>query len=90
MKYYLEVENIKCGGCANSITKKITAITGVSEVEIDIEKGGVAFACEETMFEEVKTTLHNIGYPVLGSVAGFDKIKTKAKSFASCAIGKMG
>lgn len=89
MKYYLEVENIKCGGCANSITKKITAIDGVSEIEVEVEKGGVAFTCEETLFEKVKTTLHDIGYPVLGSVTGFDKIKTKAKSFASCAIGKM-
>lgn len=90
MKHYLEVENIKCGGCANSITKKITAIEGVSAVEIEVEKGGVAFIADKTLFEKVKETLHSIGYPVVGSVEGFDKIKTKAKSFASCAIGKMG
>jgi copper chaperone len=89
MKYYLEVENIKCGGCANSITKKIESISGVTEVEIDVEKGGVGFTCEESLFETIKETLHSIGYPVVGSVEGFDKIKTKAKSFASCAIGKM-
>jgi hypothetical protein len=34
--------------------------------------------------------MKNIGYPFVGeALSGFETIETKAKSFVSCAIGKM-
>jgi len=33
--------------------------------------------------------LLDLGYPEIDSVEGFDSAKAKAKSFVSCAIGKM-
>ena len=33
-----DVENIKCGGCENSIRKGLSSIAGVSEVQIDREQ----------------------------------------------------
>ncbi|MGA0825543.1 MAG: heavy-metal-associated domain-containing protein, partial [Burkholderiaceae bacterium] len=34
---YLEVENIKCGGCENSIVKGLRAIDGVTDISINRE-----------------------------------------------------
>ena len=41
MNLDIRVENIKCGGCANSIEKKTRTISGVSDVVVDIENGKV-------------------------------------------------
>jgi hypothetical protein len=38
---------------------------------------------------EVVKILLNLGYPETNSVHGFSSAKAKAKSFVSCAIGKM-
>jgi len=46
MNLDIRVENIKCGGCANSIEKKIRAISGVSDVVVDIENGKVVVSGE--------------------------------------------
>ena len=37
MIYELQVENIKCGGCTNSIVNKLKKIDGVLSVDVDIE-----------------------------------------------------
>ena len=37
MKISINVENIRCGGCANTITKKLSAIEGINAVEVAIE-----------------------------------------------------
>ncbi len=41
MKHEIEVENIKCGGCANTIKGKLGALDGVSDVQVDIENGRI-------------------------------------------------
>ena len=37
----LEILNLKCGGCANSIKKGILTIEGVTEVSVDLETSKV-------------------------------------------------
>ena len=39
----LSIENLKCGGCANTVTKAVEKIDGTSEVFVNLEKGTVAF-----------------------------------------------
>jgi len=89
MKYSIEIDNIKCYGCANTIRKKILAINNVEKVTVDIETGEVTVTSSKNLREEIKTTLHTIGYPERGSSEGFDQLRTKATSFVSCAIGRM-
>lgn len=36
------VENIKCGGCTASITRRLKGIPGVIEVRVDVAEGRVA------------------------------------------------
>ena len=90
MKVSIEVENIRCGGCANTITKKLTAIEGVDTVDVAIEEQVVTIdSDDESLRDEVVAALYKMGYPERGSVEGVDALKEKAKSVVSCAIGKI-
>ncbi len=88
------VENIKCGGCANSIRKKLISIEGVEAVDVTISEGRVIFELAEDIDPSamqclVEMQLKNMGYPKQGSVNGLESAGAKAKSFVSCAIGKI-
>ncbi|GAB6034038.1 heavy-metal-associated domain-containing protein [Galenea microaerophila] len=84
------VENIKCGGCANSIQKKLREIAGVSAVEVEIERGAVIVELtDESVIEAVKDALAKMGYPEIGRTEGLSALGAKAKSFISCATGKL-
>ena len=89
MEYTLEVDNIKCGGCANSIQKKIKERHDVKSVEVDVEQGRVSIESNDDLRGPILETLSSIGYPEHGSIEGLDSLKAKAKSFVSCAIGRM-
>lgn len=89
MKFKLEVENIKCGGCANTIQTKIKQHHTLENLNVDVENGIIQFEADTDISTEVSTTLKSLGYPEVGSVEGFDNIKAKAKSFASCAVGRI-
>jgi copper chaperone len=89
MQHAIYVENIKCGGCSHSILSKISALDGVSGVEVDVGSGRVVFTSNLDLVEGVKIKLADMGYPEQGSVEGLSALGAKAKSFVSCAIGKM-
>lgn len=89
MSYQIEVENIKCGGCANSITNKLSELEGVEAVEVDIEQGRVEVNGAESSRDSVVAALLGMGYPESGSIEGIKAATAKAKSFVSCAIGRM-
>ena len=42
--FQVEVENIKCGGCENSIVKGINSVAKVTDLVIDREKQLVSFS----------------------------------------------
>lgn len=88
------VENIKCGGCANGIKQALFKFEGIEQVSVDVEAGQVTFKVKDknaspSIMELVKDKLHSMGYPEVGSVAGLKAAGAKAKSFVSCAVGKM-
>lgn len=80
------VQNLKCGGCANTITNKLSEIKNISEIKVDIEESKISFNYinEEDAFL-VKDKLKSIGYP---SVEEENSMLSKTKSFISCATGK--
>jgi copper chaperone len=87
------VDNIKCGGCANSIRKQLQALDGIERVEVDVEQGAVAVHTVENveaerLREQVVLQLQKLGYPESGSVHGLRATGAKAKSFVSCAVGR--
>jgi copper chaperone len=89
MSWTVSVENIKCGGCANSIKKALIAIPGVSDVNVDIEKGDIQVQGDEAARHAVVEKLLGLGYPETGAVSGLGSAAAKAKSFVSCAIGRV-
>lgn len=88
MHYEIKVENIKCGGCAGTITKKVNAIDGVDNTTVDIETGTVNIEGSDDLLEMLTSTLLTLGYPESGTAEGIAAAKAKAKSFVSCAVGK--
>jgi copper chaperone len=87
--FQVEVENIKCGGCENSIVKGIHSVAKVTDLVIDREKQLVSFSGEESIKQLVIDKLKSMGYPEKGSVSGLEAGITNAKSFVSCAIGRI-
>lgn len=80
----ITVENIKCGGCINSIKTALMKINGVENVNIDKDTETITIngtAEREFLIQ----TLSKLGYPEKGN----NDLLKKAKSFVSCAIGKM-
>lgn len=87
MKTTLEIQNLKCGGCAHTINTKLNDLENISDVEVDNKNCSVTFSyTTESTLSEAKTLLAKLGYPEVGDQ---NAITTKAKSFVSCAIGRM-
>jgi len=87
MKVTRNIQNLKCGGCANTVRKGLEGIPGISEVMVDNEESSVTFNYKSLEdFGKAHKKLISLGYP-------FDDddntMVTKAKSYVSCAIGRM-
>ena len=89
MTYELSVENIKCSGCANTITSKLNAMDIIDSCEVDVENGVVTVYGDESNKTEVSQLLLKLGYPETGTAEGLKAAKAKAKSFVSCAVGRI-
>jgi copper chaperone len=83
------VENIKCGGCENSIVKGLQTIEGVESVRIERESQRILVDAPETQRTLLASKLRSMGYPEQGSVQGLEAGVANVKSFVSCAIGRM-
>ena len=85
-----EVLNVKCGGCANTLTSKLADEFGEVKVNLDVEPREITLEIEESQIPALRTALKALGYPMsdedLSTLEGFT---TTAKSFVSCAVGKM-
>lgn len=85
----IEIENLKCGGCENSIRKGLATINEISDVTVDRELKLITFNGEESLRELVTAKLRSMGYPEKGALSGLDAGLANTKSFVSCAIGRM-
>ncbi len=85
----IQVDNLKCGGCARSILNGLTDMQGVSNVEVDHKNKLVRFSGEEVSRDQVAAKLRSMGYPEKGTLEGLSAGVANAKSFVSCAIGRV-
>ena len=85
----IQVENIKCGGCEKSIIRGLSSIEGLSNIVIDRDQQMVSVNADESLREVLISKLKSMGYPEHGSVSGLDAGLANAKSFVSCAIGRV-
>jgi len=87
MKANIIVQNLKCGGCAKTITNKLSELDNVNDVKVFPDTSTVSFEYEDSVDAiKVKDKLKDLGYP---SIDSKNTIASKAKSFVSCATGKM-
>ncbi len=86
MKQEIYIENLKCGGCANTIINGLNSIKGTENVNVDVENSLVTLTSNEATLILVKEKLSKLGYPEVGDK---NTVLHKAKSFVSCAVGKV-
>ncbi len=86
MTLSIEIQNLKCGGCANSINKGLSKLENVSSVEVDVENSLVKVEASDSSEALVRNELSRLGYPPVGEN---NPLGSKAKSFVSCAVGRI-
>lgn len=87
MKTILQIQNLKCGGCANTIIRKIGNLEFVRNLEVDTDHDTLSF--EPLPLEDltvIKRQLSIMGYPV---IEDSNSLVKKAASYVSCAMGKI-
>jgi len=90
MKQTFKVKNIKCGGCAGTLTKALLEEFGEVEVNLELEPREITLEMDDAKIEALKLALRKLGYPlVTDKLTQFQSVTTTAKSFVSCAIGKI-
>ena len=87
MKITKQIQNLKCGGCAHTIISGLEEINNINDVSLNIDTSEVSFAYsvigdEQIVFQKLKS----LGYPVIDDE---NTLGLKAKSYISCAIGKI-
>ncbi len=83
----LDIANIKCSGCANTIRSKISDIQGVAKVDVREDEGQIDLTYSDISVKKaVLDKLRNLGYPEATEDNG---LLLKAKSYASCMVGRL-
>jgi len=87
----IEVNNVRCEGCANTIRTALE-IEGFSGVMVDLScepRKVTADVEDEARAAQFREILRKLGYPLCDEEISFGNSATlKAKSFVSCAVGK--
>jgi len=90
MKQTFKIQNVKCGGCASTLKSKLADQFGDVEVNLDVEPREITLDVDNTQMEALRTMLRGLGYPMSDEKLNlFETSTTKAKSFVSCAVGKV-
>lgn len=63
----LQVDNVKCGGCAATIREGLLTLAGIDEVTVVIESGSVTITGEGYDQAKIHAKLDEIGFPVRGT-----------------------
>ncbi|NHF59598.1 heavy-metal-associated domain-containing protein [Flavobacteriaceae bacterium TP-CH-4] len=84
----IEIQNLKCGGCAATILGKLNSLEQVENVSVDTDSSTVSFGYQRKEdFHAVKDVLAKLGYPLANEKNGLGRM---AKSYVSCAMGRIG
>ena len=90
MKQNFEVLNVKCGGCANTLKSSLKDLFGEVEVNLEVDPRIISLNIDEEKIPELRIKLKKLGYPMSDEdLTKFEDISTTAKSYVSCAIGKI-
>lgn len=86
METKIIVDNLKCGGCANTIKNNLQKIEGVNAVAVEVETSEVTLLHEFAVSKQaLLDKLSSLGYPQQGTTTGMQKVK----SYVSCVVGRI-
>ncbi len=84
---HIQIMNLSCRGCVNTITRNLKALDGVNSVEVDLETDIVTVQHDDSVSRaELVQVLLSLGYPESDTP---NNLITKLKSKKSCLIGRM-
>ena len=84
-----EIQNLKCDGCVSTIERSLEKRFG-GRAKVDLETATVVADVPDARDQEAKDLLLGLGYPVVGEeVSRMGGAVAKAKSFVSCAVGRI-
>jgi copper chaperone CopZ len=87
----VEVSNVRCEGCANTI-KSTLKKEGFENISVDLScepRKVTVNITNEAQLAQFRAVLRKLGYPFFDEKISFTNSATlKAKSFVSCAVGK--
>ena len=87
----IEVNNVRCEGCANTIRTALER-EGFNGVTVDLScepRKVTADVEDEARAAQFREILRKLGYPLFDEETSFSSSASlKAKSFVSCAVGK--
>ena len=65
MQYVIDVQNVKCNGCAATIQNALGATDGVQQVAVDVPTGRVQVEADGGVVsrDTLATILNSLGYP---------------------------
>lgn len=83
----IKVDNLKCQGCARTISRELAWIGEVINVDVDIDQSTVKvdYTGKNRMRELFVEKLRKLGYPEEGT----GKLNQRMRSYVSCAIGRI-
>ena len=88
-KQTFKVQNVKCGGCANTLMTKLSDTFGAIEVNLELTPREITLTIEDEKIPQLREALRSLGYPMSDEHLGFiENTTAQAKSFVSCAVGK--
>ena len=63
----VKIQGMRCGHCASSVTKALSAIGGITNVQIDLAKGEATYTpTKDVPLETIKKAIAAIGFEVVG------------------------
>lgn len=86
MKHKVIIQNLKCGGCAHTITSELSKLNGIANVIVDENSSSVSFDFDKEDISIVVERLDELGYPIENDP---NSLLKKAKSYVSCAVGRI-
>lgn len=61
-----QVKGMTCGHCAGAVTSEVSAITGVSDVQVSLETGTVTVTASEPVSQDaVREAVDEAGYQLV-------------------------
>jgi copper chaperone CopZ len=84
IKHTYHIDGMSCGGCATTVTNKLSAAPGITSVQVDLTtKEAEITSSQAVNVDKLQEALSNTGYTISEKGTHLDK-KTEVKNGGSC------